>query len=96
MLRSLMIVAVSAGVLLGPGLAMACGQECGCKAKKVQALAKKCSCSSAADCTCKKGDCQCSKCGGYKHKLIDGLRGASNPLRIPGDARRDATAGVFI
>jgi len=27
-------------------------------------VAEKCSCSSAADCTCKKGQCKCKACGG--------------------------------
>jgi hypothetical protein len=27
-------------------------------------VAEKCSCSSASDCTCKKGQCKCAKCGG--------------------------------
>ena len=28
-------------------------------------LAAKCSCSGQSDCTCKKGECKCSKCGGH-------------------------------
>ena len=60
-------------------------------------LAAKCSCSSAGDCTCKKGDCKCSKCGGHKPKIrmIESLRGADS-TDLPSNARYDATAGVFI
>ena len=61
-------------------------------------LAAKCSCSSASDCTCKKGECKCSKCGGHKKtqiRMIESLRGNDGTI-IPVNARYDATAGVFI
>jgi hypothetical protein len=32
-----------------------------------QAIAAKCSCESQADCTCKKGQCECKKCGSKHH-----------------------------
>jgi len=62
-----------------------------------QLIAAKCSCSSAADCTCKKGTCKCSKCGGKQQtRMFDSLKGEQDLLKVPTDARRDATAGVFI
>jgi hypothetical protein len=62
-----------------------------------QLMADKCSCSSASDCTCKKGTCKCPKCNGAhkQHRMIESLKGA-DPLRIPETAHSDATAGVFI
>lgn len=64
-------------------------------------LAAKCSCSSASDCTCKKGECKCSKCGGAKKatniRMIESLRGQDDGTILPANnARYDATAGVFI
>ncbi len=62
-----------------------------------QLIAAKCSCTSAADCTCKKGTCKCAKCGGRQEvRLFDSLKGERDVLKVPDDARRDATAGVFI
>jgi hypothetical protein len=61
-----------------------------------EALAGKCSCSGAADCTCKKGECKCPKCGGKAAPMFDSLKGTKDALEIPKDARNDATAGVFI
>lgn len=61
-----------------------------------EALAGKCSCSGAADCTCKKGECKCPKCGGKAPQMFDSLKGTKDALEIPKDARNDATAGVFI
>ena len=54
--------------------------------------------SSQADCTCKKGECKCSKCGGHKKnvKMIESLRDANDSTDLPMNARYDATAGVFI
>jgi hypothetical protein len=60
-----------------------------------QVLAAKCSCSGPGDCTCKKGECSCPKCGGHR-RMIDSLKGSTEPQRVPGNARRDASAGVFI
>lgn len=64
-------------------------------------LAAKCSCSGASDCTCKKGECKCSKCGGAKKttniRMIESLRGQDDGTILPANnARYDATAGVFI
>ncbi len=62
-------------------------------------LADKCDCGGQADCTCKKGQCKCGKCGGAKLKklrLFDSLKGESDALTLPNDARHDATAGAFI
>ncbi|MHB8872242.1 MAG: metallothionein [Myxococcaceae bacterium] len=60
-------------------------------------IAAKCSCTSAADCTCKKGQCKCPKCGGHQQsRMFDSLKGAQDLLKVPDNARRDATAGVFI
>lgn len=59
-------------------------------------IAAKCSCSSQADCTCKKGACKCAKCGGSQYRMFDSLKGEQDSLKIPQDARHDATAGIFI
>jgi hypothetical protein len=59
------------------------------------ALAAKCSCSSAADCTCKKGECKCPKCR-RKTPLFDALKGAKGTLVLPKEAGNNATAGIFI
>jgi hypothetical protein len=62
-------------------------------------FAEKCSCTNAADCTCKKGSCKCSKCGNRHRspsRMIAPLKGRSATLKIPSGARRDATAGIFL
>lgn len=58
----------------------------------------KCSCSGASDCTCKKGQCKCPKCGnkGSKARMFETLKGQSSNPVLPNTARLDATAGVFI
>jgi hypothetical protein len=58
-------------------------------------LAAKCQCESKADCTCKKGQCECSKCKGRSRQVMDALRKQTPALKLE-DARYDATAGVFI
>jgi hypothetical protein len=58
-------------------------------------LTAKCQCGSKADCTCKKGQCECSKCKGGKRQVMDALRQQTPALKLE-DARYDATAGVFI
>jgi hypothetical protein len=58
-------------------------------------LTAKCQCSSKADCTCKKGQCECSKCKGGKRQVMDALRNQAPALKLE-DARYDASAGVFI
>ncbi len=61
------------------------------------AMAAKCSCGSQADCTCKKGECECKKCGGHRRvQMIESLKGEPSPLKLPQNARNDASAGVFI
>jgi len=58
-------------------------------------LTAKCQCSSKADCTCKKGQCECPKCNKPKRQVIDALRQQTPALKLE-DARYDASAGVFI
>jgi hypothetical protein len=58
-------------------------------------LAAKCQCDSKADCTCKKGQCECAKCKGGKRQVMDALRNQRPALKLE-DARYDASAGVFI
>lgn len=58
-------------------------------------LAAKCQCSSKADCTCKKGQCECAKCKHGRHEVMDALRNQAPAQKIE-DARYDASAGVFI
>jgi len=58
-------------------------------------LSAKCQCSSKADCTCKKGQCECSKCKHGARQVMDALREQTPALKLE-DARYDASAGVFI
>ncbi len=58
-------------------------------------LSAKCQCGSKADCTCKKGSCECSKCKKPKRQVMDALRGRPAELKLD-EARYDASAGVFI
>ncbi|WP_426750842.1 metallothionein [Myxococcus sp. Y35] len=58
-------------------------------------LTAKCQCGSKADCTCKKGSCECSKCKKPKRRVMDALRGQPAELKLD-EARYDASAGVFI
>ena len=60
------------------------------------AIAGKCNCTSAADCTCKKGSCKCPHCAPKARPMFESLQDRGAPLRIPANARRDATAGAFI
>ncbi|MBJ6763252.1 metallothionein [Myxococcaceae bacterium JPH2] len=62
-----------------------------------QLLSAKCSCGSKADCTCKKGACECSKCKGRHptRQVMDALRGRTPEPKLQ-DARYDASAGIFI
>ncbi len=59
-------------------------------------LAAKCQCGSAADCTCKKGACECAKCQKPKRQVMDALRGQKKAAPKLQDARYDASAGIFI
>jgi hypothetical protein len=60
-------------------------------------MAGRCQCGSAADCTCKKGACECSKCKRVHRQVVDALtdQGAPAPAQLQ-DARYDASAGIFI
>jgi hypothetical protein len=58
-------------------------------------MAGKCNCGSKADCTCKKGSCECSKCHKPKRQVMDALRGRPAELKLD-EARYDASAGIFI
>ncbi|MBF5041484.1 metallothionein [Aggregicoccus sp. 17bor-14] len=62
-------------------------------------LAAKCSCGSKGDCTCKKGQCQCAKCGG-RHEgragMVEALEGQSGGQALDADVRYDASAGVLL
>jgi hypothetical protein len=58
-------------------------------------LSAKCQCGSKADCTCKKGQCECTRCKGSKREVMDALRNQAPALKLE-NARYDATAGVFI
>ncbi|MCY1015294.1 metallothionein [Pyxidicoccus sp. MSG2] len=58
-------------------------------------IAGKCDCGSKADCTCKKGSCNCAKCQKPRHQVMDALRGRPAELKLQ-EARYDASAGIFI
>jgi len=58
-------------------------------------LAAKCSCGSKADCTCKKGQCKCSKCKG-RHEVLEALQQQGGGEPAEPLARNDATAGVLL
>lgn len=58
-------------------------------------IAGKCQCGSKADCTCKKGSCDCSRCQKPKRQVMDALRGRPAELKLQ-EARYDASAGIFI
>ncbi|QAT86734.1 hypothetical protein EJ065_5199 [Corallococcus coralloides] len=62
-----------------------------------QLLTAKCSCGSKADCTCKRGKCECSKCSGRHapRQVMDALRGRPATRELQ-EARNDASAGIFI
>jgi hypothetical protein len=58
-------------------------------------MAGKCQCGSKADCTCKKGACDCSRCQKPGRQVMDALRGRPAELKLE-EARYDASAGIFI
>ncbi|RKH45282.1 metallothionein [Corallococcus sp. AB049A] len=62
-----------------------------------QLLTARCSCGSKADCTCKRGKCECSKCSGRHapRQVTDALRGSPATQQLQ-EARNDASAGIFI
>jgi hypothetical protein len=57
--------------------------------------AAKCRCGSAADCTCKKGSCECPKCKKRHQDVVPTLE-AEGRAQEPREVRLDASAGVFI
>jgi hypothetical protein len=75
---------------------------CACQQGKQEdpLLSATCTCSGKSDCTCKKGACQCKNCkkhhGVKKSGFVDPLKGTSRSSTLPGSARVDATAGIFI
>lgn len=58
--------------------------------------ADKCSCSSAADCTCKKGKCDCKKCQKPRRQVVETLKGRRESPVAPQGARVDAGAGLGV
>ena len=66
------------------------------KADKADELhAAKCQCGSAADCTCKKGTCECPKCKKPRHDVVAPLEAEGRAPEVQ-KARLDASAGIFI
>jgi hypothetical protein len=57
--------------------------------------AAKCQCGSAADCTCKKGTCECPKCKKPRHDVVAPLEAEGRASEVQ-KARLDASAGLFI
>jgi hypothetical protein len=57
--------------------------------------AAKCQCGSAADCTCKKGTCECPKCKKPRHDVVAPLKAEGNASEVQ-KVRLDASAGIFI
>jgi hypothetical protein len=57
--------------------------------------AAKCQCGSAADCTCKKGTCECAKCKKPRRDVVEPLK-AEVQVREVHKARLDASAGLFL
>lgn len=81
--------------------ALALGHQAFAHGAKVEAdalsVAATCSCHNAGDCTCKKGECKCSKCGASKKaSVINTLQAAEPKFELPKNARLEATGGVFI
>ena len=56
--------------------------------------AAKCQCGSAADCTCKKGSCECPKCK-RRQDVVPTLEAEGRRPQVQ-QVRLDASAGVFI
>lgn len=63
-------------------------------AKQPELLAEKCKCEGPSDCTCKKGQCGCSKCSKPRYKVMESLRDRRESHERP--VRRNAAAGTFI
>jgi hypothetical protein len=62
--------------------------------KQPELLAEKCKCDGASTCTCKKGQCQCSKCSKPRYRVMESLR--ERPQTREVKVRRNAAAGTFI
>lgn len=94
-----MAVMLAGGLLLAPEPARASegpGNAARSPLEELDALmAAKCKCGSAADCTCKKGTCECAKCKRPKRRVVDMLRDEGELPKVR-EARHDATGGVFI
>jgi hypothetical protein len=58
-------------------------------------MSAKCQCGSAADCTCKKGTCDCARCKKPRRQVVDALSDQNDLPKVQ-EARYDASAGVFI
>jgi hypothetical protein len=58
--------------------------------------AAKCQCGSAADCTCKRGTCECPKCKKKPRQDVVEPLGAESRAPEPQKVRLDASAGLFI
>lgn len=61
---------------------------------KPELLAEKCKCDGPSSCTCKKGQCNCSKCSKPRYKVMESLR--ARPESRERKVRRNAAAGAFI
>lgn len=94
----------SASLLLVASPARACSANCGCDHEHhPDKVAATCNCSGPSDCTCKKGECKCSKCAHPQNKgatkkteLLKPLNTAPAGTVLPDDVKLDASAGVFI
>jgi len=63
--------------------------------RQPELLAEKCKCDGPSTCTCQKGKCACSKCGGKsRYKMMESLR--DRPGAVERKERRNAAAGTFI
>ena len=89
------IKAVTTGAMLFSSAALASGAPSTTLADQVR-LNATCSCSTAADCTCKKGTCKCPKCGQHKNSVRMFESFKPQDAKLPNTARLDATGGVFI
>lgn len=93
---SSLIKAVTTGAMLFSSIALGSGTPSTMLADQLR-LNATCSCSSAADCTCKKGTCKCPKCGSHNKnssRMFETLKPMDS--KLPNTARLDATGGVFI
>jgi len=92
---SSLIKAFSTGAMLFSAVSLASGTPSPMLADQLR-LNATCSCSTAADCTCKKGTCKCPKCGQHKNRVRMFEAFKPQDAKLPNTARLDATGGVFI